>query len=68
MPRLASSARRVLVVPAEGLAEMLLAYPAISMLRGALPESRIICLVGDGQAEILRGRIFPRSVMKWFKV
>jgi ADP-heptose:LPS heptosyltransferase len=54
--RLAQSARRVLVVPAEGIAEMLVLYPALSMLRSALPESRIICLVGDGQAEVFRGR------------
>jgi heptosyltransferase-2 len=53
--RLASSARRVLVVPPEGLAEMLLAYPAVSLLRSALPESRIICLVDNGQSELLRG-------------
>ena len=53
--RLASSARRVLVVPPVGLAEMLLAYPAVSLLRQALPESRMICLVADGQGEILRG-------------
>ena len=53
--RLASSARRVLIVPPEGLAEMLLVYPAVSLLRQALPESRMICMVEDGQGEILRG-------------
>lgn len=53
--RLASSARRVLIVPADGLAEMLLTYPAVSLLRQALPESRMICLVSEGQSEILRG-------------
>jgi ADP-heptose:LPS heptosyltransferase len=52
--RIAQSARRVLAIPASGLAEMLLAYPALSLLRNALPDSRIICLVDDGQADILR--------------
>jgi ADP-heptose:LPS heptosyltransferase len=53
--RLALSARRVLVIPPSGLAEMLLLYPALTLLRAALPESRIICLVDDGQGEVLRG-------------
>jgi ADP-heptose:LPS heptosyltransferase len=53
--RLASTARRVLVIPPQGLAEMLLMFPALSLLKNALPESRIICLVEDGQGEILRG-------------
>ena len=66
--RLASSARRVLVVPPEGLAEMLLAYPAISMLRGALPESRIICLVGNGQADILRGSSIVDDLVEFPKI
>ncbi|MFH1219817.1 MAG: hypothetical protein V1694_05135 [Candidatus Eisenbacteria bacterium] len=66
--RLASSARRVLVVPPEGLAEMLLAYPAISMLRGALPESRIICLVGNGQADILRGSGIVDDLVEFPKI
>lgn len=52
--RIAESARRVLAVPASGLAEMLLTFPALSLLRNALPDSRIICLVDDGQADILR--------------
>jgi len=52
--RVAQSARRVLAVPGAGLAEMLVAYPAMSLLRTALPDSRIICLVDDGQAELLR--------------
>ena len=56
LSRLAQSARRVLVVPPEGIAEMLLLYPALSLLRSALPESRIICLVGEGQAEVFRDR------------
>jgi ADP-heptose:LPS heptosyltransferase len=65
--RIAQSARRVLVVPPAGLAEMLLMYPALSLLRTALPDSRIICLVDDGQAELLRDDgivddtiVFPR--------
>ena len=66
--RLASSARRVLVVPPEGLAEMLLAYPAISMLRGALPESRIICLAGNGQADILRGSGIVDDLVEFPKI
>jgi heptosyltransferase-2 len=44
----------VLIIPAEGLAEMLLIYPALSMLRAALPESRIICMADPGQADIFR--------------
>jgi ADP-heptose:LPS heptosyltransferase len=52
--RIAQSARRVLAVPASGLAEMLLTFPALSLLRTALPDSRIICLVEDGQADLLR--------------
>ncbi len=54
LARIAQSARRVLVVPPEGLAEMLLLYPALTLLRSALPESRIICLVQGGQADIFR--------------
>lgn len=54
LSKLAQSARRVLVVPPVGLAEMLLIYPAVTLLRAALPESRIICLVEDGQADIFR--------------
>jgi len=56
------------VVPPEGLAEMLLAYPAISMLRGALPESRIICLVGNGQADILRGSGIVDDLVEFPKI
>jgi ADP-heptose:LPS heptosyltransferase len=52
--RIAQSARRVLAVPASGLAEMLMTYPALSLLRSALPDSRIVCLVDDGQVDILR--------------
>jgi ADP-heptose:LPS heptosyltransferase len=52
--RLALSARRVLVVPPSGLAEILLAYPALTLLRSALPDSRILCLIDDGQGEVLR--------------
>jgi len=52
--RVAQSARRVLVVPGAGLAELLVAYPALSLLRTALPDSRIICLVDDDQADLLR--------------
>ncbi len=66
--RLALSARRVLIMPPEGLAEMLLAYPALTFLRGALPESRIICLVGDGQAEILRGNGIVDDLVDFPKV
>lgn len=56
------------MVPPEGLAEMLLAYPAISMLRGALPESRIICLVGNGQADILRGSGIVDDLVEFPKI
>ena len=66
--RLASSARRVLIVPADGLAEMLLVYPAVSLLRQALPESRIICLVEDGQGEILRGNGLVDDLVEFPKV
>lgn len=55
--RLAHSARRVLVIPPAGLAEMLHVYPAITLLRKALPDSRIICLVQDGQDEVLRNQV-----------
>jgi ADP-heptose:LPS heptosyltransferase len=65
--RLAQSARRVLVIPGSGLAEMLLIYPALTLLRNQLPESRIICVVDDGQADIFRNldvvddfMVFPR--------
>jgi len=54
LARIAQSARRVLIIPARGLAEMLLTYPALSLLRKSLPESKIICLVEGAQAEILR--------------
>jgi ADP-heptose:LPS heptosyltransferase len=66
--RLASSARRVLVVPPEGLAEMLQVYPAMTLLRGALPESRLICLVEGGQAEILRGNPIVDDMVEFPKV
>jgi ADP-heptose:LPS heptosyltransferase len=52
--RLAQSTRRVLAIPASGLAEMLLTFPALSLLKNALPDSRIICLVDDGQGDLLR--------------
>jgi ADP-heptose:LPS heptosyltransferase len=55
--RLAHSARRVLVIPPAGLAEMLHVYPAITLLRKALPDSRIICLVQGGQDEVLRNQV-----------
>jgi ADP-heptose:LPS heptosyltransferase len=51
--RLAASARRVLIVPADGLAEALLLYPALSLLRVALPDARLICVVQEEQKEIL---------------
>ena len=51
--RLASSARRVLIIPASGLAEALLVYPALSLLRQVLPDARLICVVQDGQGDIL---------------
>jgi ADP-heptose:LPS heptosyltransferase len=68
LSRLAQSARRVLVVPAEGVAEMLVLYPALSMLRAALPESRIICLVGDGQAEVFRDRAIVDDFVEFPKL
>lgn len=55
--RLAHSARRVLVIPPAGLAEMLHVYPAITLLKKALPDSRIICLVQHGQDEVLRNQV-----------
>lgn len=55
--RLAHSARRVLVIPPAGLAEMLHVYPALTLLRKALPDSRIICLVSGGQDEVLRNQV-----------
>ncbi len=54
LARLAQSARRVLVIPPCGLAEMLLLYPALTLLRSALPESRIIGLVEGGQPDVFR--------------
>ncbi len=54
LARISQSARRVLVVPAEGLAEILLTYPALSLLRKCLPESKIMCLVQGAQVEVLR--------------
>lgn len=54
LARIGQSARRVLIVPAKGLAEILLTYPALSLLRKSLPESRIVCLVEGAQAEVLR--------------
>ena len=54
LARLEQSARRVLVIPAEGLAEILLLYPALTLLRKALPESRIICLADPEQADVFR--------------
>lgn len=66
--RLASTARRVLVIPPKGLAEMLLVYPALSLLKSALPESRIICLVENGQGEILRGNDIVDDLVDFPKV
>jgi ADP-heptose:LPS heptosyltransferase len=54
LARIAQSAKRVLVVPPYGLAEMLLLYPALTLLRSVLPESRVICLVQDGQSDLFR--------------
>ncbi len=55
LSELRASARRVLVVAPVGLAEMLLLYPALTLLRKALPSSRIICIVDGGQTDMLRG-------------
>ena len=55
--RLAHGARRVLVIPPAGLAEMLHVYPALTLLLKALPDSRIICLVQSGQDEVLRSQV-----------
>jgi len=56
LSQLRESARRVLVIAPAGLAEMLLLYPALTVLRKSLPESRLICLVEGNQAELLRDR------------
>jgi ADP-heptose:LPS heptosyltransferase len=66
--RLASSARRVLILPPDGLAEMLLVFPALSLLKSALPESRMICVVGNGQGEILRGNGIVDDLVEFPKV
>ncbi len=55
LARIAQSARRVLVIPPSGLAEVMLTYPAISILRKALPESKIACLIEREQMDVLRG-------------
>jgi ADP-heptose:LPS heptosyltransferase len=55
LSELRESARRVLAVAPAGLAEMLLLFPALTLLREALPSSRIICIVEGNQTEILRG-------------
>jgi len=52
---LRENARRVLTIAPAGLAEMLLLYPALSLLRKALPSSRLICIVEGNQADLLRG-------------
>ena len=55
LSELRESARRVLTIAPVGLAEMLLLYPALSLLRKALPSSRLICIVEGNQADLLRG-------------
>jgi ADP-heptose:LPS heptosyltransferase len=62
---LAHRARRVLVVPPSGLAEMLLVYPALVVLRKSLPDSRIICLAEEGQAELLKGEDIVDNVLEF---
>ena len=52
--RLLAGARRVLVIPPAGLAEMLHVYPALTLLRQALPHSRIIAVMEHEQVELLR--------------
>jgi ADP-heptose:LPS heptosyltransferase len=52
---LRESARRVLTIAPVGLAEMLLLYPALTLLRKALPDSRLICIVEGNQPDLLRG-------------
>lgn len=54
LARIAQSARRVLIIPPSGLAEMMLTFPAISVLRKALPESKIACLLEKEQMDVLR--------------
>ncbi|MFH1313593.1 MAG: hypothetical protein ABIJ00_10275 [Candidatus Eisenbacteria bacterium] len=68
LAKLAQSARRVLIVPPDGIAEMLVLYPALTMLRSALPESRIICLVQNGQAEIFRDRSVVDDLVEFPKL
>lgn len=55
LSELRESARRVLAVAPAGLAEMMLLYPALSLLRKTLPQSRLICIVEGNQADLLRG-------------
>jgi ADP-heptose:LPS heptosyltransferase len=55
LSELSRSTRRVLAVPPVGLAEMLLLYPALTLMRKALPNARIICVAEGSQAELLRG-------------
>lgn len=55
LSELRRSARRVMAIAPVGLAEMLHLYPALTLLRKALPNSRLICVAESGQAELLRG-------------
>lgn len=55
LSELRASARRVLIIAPEGLAEMLMLYPALTLLRKALPSSRMICIGEADQADMLRG-------------
>jgi ADP-heptose:LPS heptosyltransferase len=55
LSELRESTRRVLIIAPAGLAEMLLLYPALTLLRKSLPSSRMICIVEGNQADILRG-------------
>ncbi len=55
LSELRENTRRVLIVAPAGLAEMMLLYPAVSLLRKALPNSRLICVVEGSQPEILKG-------------
>lgn len=54
LARIAQSARRVLIIPPSGLAELLLTFPAITVLRKALPEAKIACLLEKQQMDVLR--------------
>lgn len=54
LAKITQSARRVLVIPPSGLAEIMLIYPAMTVLRKALPDSKIVCLLEREQVEVLR--------------